>query len=181
MLYQRVFQQPVRACTGNNNTHTSPFGALSFAAFEGGPINLSLCDCCAGSFVHELVGEERIKNAFGLQVELHKAQARNAAEFSINRLDVEHLTAYRQCITAVTHGQRDGRVYAGRIERIDLATLRANVVCIVYRASYLQPIRRNIDNRGRKFTARVGYKTRFDIQRNPGVMSLFVKVVYDLP
>ena len=69
------------------------FGALSFAAFEGGPIDRCLCDFCGGSLVHELLGEERVKNAFGSQVELDKAQAHNAAKFSINRFEVEHLAA----------------------------------------------------------------------------------------
>ena len=73
--------------------------------------------------MHELVREERIKNAFGLQVELDKAHTRNAPGFSINRPEVERLAAYRQRSTAVSHGQRDGRDYA---RRIDLGNLGAN-------------------------------------------------------
>ncbi len=73
--------------------YIAPFGALSFAAFEGGPIDLCLCDFCVGSLVDEVVGEECVENAFGSQVELDKAQARNAAKFRINRFEVEHLAA----------------------------------------------------------------------------------------
>ncbi len=73
--------------------YIAPFGALSFAVFKDGPIDLFLCDFYVGSLVDEVVGEERVKNPFGSQVELDKAQARNAAKFRINRFEVEHLAA----------------------------------------------------------------------------------------
>ena len=84
------------------------FGALSFAAFaafKSGPIDLCLCDFCVSSLMHELVGEECSKNAFGLQVELHKAHTRNVPGLCIYRSEVEYLASNHECFTAVSHGQ----------------------------------------------------------------------------